>query len=274
MLTVDLAMNAYLFGCLVLLVMWAAALAALRRWRRQDLPEFWWASLSCTLLGFTEPLFVPEYWSPPSVLKWGRWDLESFVFCFAVGGVTAVLPELPAARNLFYEASYRLWLLGRRIAELFRSRLLATAAVARTGSAPFSELKLAQSELTQDNMILVAAFLGAFGTTAHLGLNVIYDTAIACVAMAVFIGWRRPNLRWQILGGGAGFALVYGVVLRIVGAVYPDFYRSHWNLSALSGIWILGAPAEEYLFALTLGLFWAPLYEAWKSASLAPVAAR
>jgi hypothetical protein len=272
MVQLDLAMNPYLFGCLVLLAAWLVGLVVVRLWRpKEHLAEFWWASLVCALLGLTEPLFVPEYWDPPSVLKLGRWDLESFLFCFAVGGITAIFPEVPAARRLFSDLSLRFWVLGRRLLGSLMKWLTGGVEPEESETSSRSEVRMTRRELTQDNMILAAAFMGAFGATAHLNLNVIYDAAIACVAMAVFIAWRRPGLRWQILSGGASFTLVYAIVLRLVGLAYPDFYARHWNLSQLSGLWILGAPAEEYLFALTLGFFWSPLYEAWKDVSKAPM---
>src|SRR3989344_1876506 len=47
--------------------------------------------------GLTEPLFVPEYWSPPSLfnlaLKTG-FDIESLIFCFAIGGIGTVAYEI------------------------------------------------------------------------------------------------------------------------------------------------------------------------------------
>jgi hypothetical protein len=265
MLEVDPTFNPYLFGCLILLAFWALALVVARRRRDAGaLREFWWSSFACALLGVTEPLFVPEYWSPPSILKLGNWDFESFPFCFAVGGIVAVLPEAPALRRLFErltDAVSEAW-------NNFKGFVMGWLTGGRPASRPETPgpaaRELTREEVVRDNLVLVAAFLGAFGATAHLGLNVIYDAALVCVAMAVLVAWWRPSLRWQILSGGFTFTLVYAVTLRVVGAVYPSFYVDHWNLGALSGRFILGAPAEEYLFALTLGLFWAPLYEAWK----------
>jgi uncharacterized integral membrane protein len=124
---------------------------------------------------------------------------------------------------------------------------------------------LPAEELRRENALLLAVFLGSFGFTAHTGLNVIYNAALASAAMGVYIAWRRPRLRWQVWSGALLFLVIYAVVLRVVGSVYPSFYADHWNLRALSGIWILDAPLEEYLFAVTLGAFWAPLYEAWRN---------
>lgn len=49
----------------------------------------WGTSLATALLGVTEPLYVPAYWNPPSLFDLAqrtRFDLESFIFCFAIGG--------------------------------------------------------------------------------------------------------------------------------------------------------------------------------------------
>ncbi len=54
----------------------------------------WRTSAFLALFGLTEPLFVPAYWNPPSLFELARrtgFDLESFIFAFAIGGVGAVL---------------------------------------------------------------------------------------------------------------------------------------------------------------------------------------
>jgi hypothetical protein len=48
------------------------------------------------LFAFTEPLFVPAYWNPPSLFGLAQhtgFDLESFIFCFAIGGLSVALYE-------------------------------------------------------------------------------------------------------------------------------------------------------------------------------------
>lgn len=259
-------MNGYLFGCLLLLAIWVATLVALRfKGQRHQISELWWASLTCALLGVTEPLFVPEYWNPPSILRVRRWDLESFLFCFAVGGLSAVVTELQPVKGflvrLYFgvESALRglLSLVSLATGGLLRARVLDQPPVSRL---------LAPEQTRLENMLLLTFFVGMFGATTHFQLNIIYDSAIVCLASAAMIAWRRPDLRWQILGGGITFTVLYAVILVAVDHFYPGFY-DHWNLQALSGKWILGAPAEEYLFAFTLGVLWAPLYEAWKRES-------
>ena len=53
-----------------------------------------WTSLFTAPFGLTEPLFVPEYWNPPSLLDLAQrtgFDIESLIFCFGIGGVGSVL---------------------------------------------------------------------------------------------------------------------------------------------------------------------------------------
>jgi len=53
-------------------------------------------SLWTSLLGLTEPLFVPEYWSPLSLFDLAQrtgFDIESLIFSFGIGGIAVVLYE-------------------------------------------------------------------------------------------------------------------------------------------------------------------------------------
>jgi hypothetical protein len=62
-----------------------------------------WASLFTMPLGATEPLFVPAYWSPPSLVDLARttgFDIESFIFAFGIGGIGAVLYNVLMGREL------------------------------------------------------------------------------------------------------------------------------------------------------------------------------
>ena len=58
------------------LLPWLAAFVAFPHYRQPMV----WASLCTAPLGLTEPLFVPAYWSPPSLLNLARttgFDIES-----------------------------------------------------------------------------------------------------------------------------------------------------------------------------------------------------
>ena len=48
----------------------------------------WRSSLVMAPFSLTEPLFVPEYWNPPSLFELAQrtgFDIESFIFSFAIG---------------------------------------------------------------------------------------------------------------------------------------------------------------------------------------------
>src|SRR3989338_3173590 len=58
--------------------------------------EMFLVSLFTMPFGLTEPLFVPEYWNPPSLFNLASttgFDIESLIFSFAIGGIGAVLYE-------------------------------------------------------------------------------------------------------------------------------------------------------------------------------------
>ena len=120
----------------------------------------------------------------------------------------------------------------------------------------------------------VAIFLGGFGFTAHLGLNVIYDAVLTCLLVGAYVAWYRPRLRWQVWAGGLIFTVIYSTVLFLTGLRYPTFYDDYWNLTALSGVRIGRAPLEEFLFAFGMGVFWAPLFESWRNERQARVTLR
>ena len=61
---------------------------------QQHRVEMWRASVSMAPFGLTEPIFVPEYWNPPSLFELAQrtgFDIESVIFTFAIGGIGTVL---------------------------------------------------------------------------------------------------------------------------------------------------------------------------------------
>ena len=81
------------------LIPWIAAYAIYPAHRKSMI----WASLLTAPFGLTEPLFVPEYWSPPSLFDLARqtgFDIESLIFSFGIGGIGAVLYNLLTGQDL------------------------------------------------------------------------------------------------------------------------------------------------------------------------------
>ncbi len=189
----------------------------------------WWASVFTAPFGLTEPLFVPEYWNPPSLFDLAQrtgFDLESVIFCFGIGGVCAVL------YNVITGASERPVEESEKGAPLHRHHYLALAS-------PFM----------------------AFAALYVLPWNPIYPGIVA-----MFIGggatiWCRPDLKGATWVGGLLFLLYYAIFLQGLGVLAPDYIGRVWNLGALSGLQIFGMPVEELLFAVGFGMYWSSVYE-------------
>ncbi len=107
---------------LILLVIWGIIRYRLKSHeiKRDMLVVDSWTSL----LGLTEPLFVPAYWSPLSLFDLARntgFDIESFIFSFAIGGIGFALymtvfpvghePKIPRDERIDARHKYHLPLL-------------------------------------------------------------------------------------------------------------------------------------------------------------------
>lgn len=207
------------------LVPWAALFVAFPQHRRPML----WASLFTTPFGLTEPLFVPEYWDPPSLFALAQrtgFDIESLIFCFGIGGVGAVLFNVIAQR-----------------------RPQAVSEEQRHGQRHrFHRLALASPFLI-------------FPVLYFLPWNPIYPSIVAMIVGAVATVLCRPDLKVATLAGAAVFLAYYVVFLVGLEVTAPNYIERVWNLDALTGVRLLGLPLEELLFAAFFGAYWAGVYE-------------
>ena len=82
----------WLFWSLILIAVWLIVYALIKN--KESRREMFLVRLWTVILGLTDPLFVPEYWNPPSLFDLARrtgFDLESLIFSFAIGGVAVGL---------------------------------------------------------------------------------------------------------------------------------------------------------------------------------------
>lgn len=222
---------AYLIASTLLLFVWLYLYWTKPKVRRKMLL----VSLFTTPLGLTEPLFIPSYWLPYTLFdlaRQTRFDLESLLFSFAVGGITAVL----------YES---LWGKSRK---------------------PVNVHEMHQGRHKFHRLALLSPFV-SFGILYFLTpLNPIYSTIIAMTIGAVATWLCRPDLLKAMLTGSFLFLGIYFFVF-LIGFVwlFPGYVEAVWNLPAISGILIAGVPIEELLFAAFVGAMWSSVYEhfAW-----------
>ena len=202
-------------------------------------------SVWTSILGLSEPFFVPAYWNPPSLFSLAQttgFDIESLIFTFSVGGIVSVIYER------LFGASYDEVDSRARMSPHHRLHLLAVL------SGP---------------LLFLALFL--FTT-----LNPIYSMAIALTGAGIFTWYCRPDLLTKMLVSGTIFGVVYFFLFLTLVIAYPDYVKVVWNLNAISGVLILGVPLEELLFAFTFGFYWSSIYEhlLWRKAVSAMSTAR
>lgn len=217
--------NPWLVFSLILLGIWLVIWLAKPRLRK----EMFWVSLFTMPFGLTEPLFVPKYWNPPSLFDLAAktgFDIESLIFSFAVGGIGAVL----------YEA----------LVEVEHKKLTA---------------KEKHSKKHRFHLLALTSPIIVFIPLLFTNLNPIYSTSIAMFVGGIAAILCRPDLKKKILVGGIAFLSLYFVFFLSFNFVYPGIVQQVWNLSAITGILILGVPLEELLFAFTFGLLWSSIYE-------------
>lgn len=192
-----------------------------------------WSSSLTALFGLTEPIFVPEYWNPPSLFDLAQhtgFDIESLVFCFGIGGVGAV----------FYNA-------------LTRKHLV-----------PMNHQERSSPRHRFHRVALGMPFV-VFAALYFLPWNPIYPGIAALFAGGVSCVLCRPDLARKTLIGGALFAGFYLSFLIALEIMAPGYIARVWNLPALSGVMIGAFPIEEILFGFGIGVYWSGVYEhlAW-----------
>ncbi len=218
---------AYFITSVLLLLAWLYLYWTKPKGRRKMLL----ISLLTAPLGLTEPLFVPSYWLPFTLFDLAsrtRFDLESLLFSFAVGGITAILYESHWGKS--------------------RKRI--------------SIHKTHQSRHRFHRLALLTPFI-SFGILYLLTpLNPIYSTILAMTVGAIATWLCRPDLLKAMITGSMLFLAIYFVVF-LIGFVwlFPGYVEAVWNLPAISGILVVGVPIEELLFAASLGAMWSSLYE-------------
>jgi hypothetical protein len=187
-------------------------------------------SLYTALLGLTEPLFVPRYWNPFTLLDLAHrtgFDLESLLFAFSIGGIAFAAYEL-----------------------LFHVRPVESIAAERD-----------KGLHRQHTLAVISAPLlfGILSVTTRL--NPIYLSAIALVAGFFATLYCRRDLWVKMIVSGGVFFTIYFFVFALFNLAFPGYVEAVWNLKAISGIRWAGIPLEELMFAFTFGLYWSSVYE-------------
>lgn len=223
----------WLIWSLILVAIWLVIYLSLRS--NADRKEMMMVSLWTSLLGLTEPLFVPAYWSPPSLfnlaLRTG-FDIESLIFSFAIGGIAVILYQ-----------------------RIFRNK-----------EAPMSASEHRSPRHRFHLIALLSAPVIFVILLVATSLNPLHSAIIAMIIGGLAAWYCRPDLKKKMIVSAFLFLGLYFVYFLTLLAISPGYVERVWNLKAISGILILGIPLEELLFALSFGFIWSSIYEhlTWK----------
>ncbi len=219
---------AWFLWSLLFLAAWFVVYAFLRskEGRREMLVVSLWTSLT----GLTEPFFVPSYWNPPSLFDLAHrtgFDIESFIFAFAVGGLAVVMYER------IFRTAHKNIAMHERMSTRHRFHIISISA-------------------TPVLFLLLVIFAP---------INPIYSAVIAMTAGGFSAWYCRPDLKTKMLVSALLFLVFYAIFFWVLIASYPGYVAQVWNLKAISGILIFRIPLEELLFAVSFGFVWSSLYE-------------
>lgn len=187
------------------------------------------ASLATSLLGLSEPIFVPEYWNPPSLFDLAQrtgFDIESLIFCFSIGGIGAVMYNAIANRRL--------------------------------GEVPHAERHNRRHRWHR--LAITAPFL-SFPVLYFLPWNPIYPGIVSLAIGGIANVLCRPDLLRNTLIGGVLFLFLYAVFMLLLVFFAPGYIEQVWNLPGISGVLLGSIPLEELAFGFAFGLYWAGIYE-------------
>jgi hypothetical protein len=202
------------------------------RWPRYRL-LMWWSSLLAVPFGLSEPFFLLHYWHPPSLFNLTHTvhaDLETFLFCFSIGGTASVGYHVVTGRPL---------VLRPRVARDDRSLVRYSLAL--------------------------AVPVPAFGAALLLTGEIIWAGVAGFLAGVVGRLASRPDLAAKTLEGGALFFGYYAMMLFLLTRMEPGYIDLAWNAHGPAAVRWFGLPLTELLFGLCFGLYWSGLVEqlAW-----------
>ena len=211
----------YLVGTLFFFMAWMLCLLVGTRYRRQSL----WGSVVSAPFALTSILFIPQYWTPPSLLNLDaryKVGIEDFLWAAAVGGIASVIGEMVLEERLT-----------RTRKETHKKYF-----------APFLLL----------GILLVILQLWHPGKT-------IYNMIAALSVCALVILLLRPDLCPVQAVGALTFTVLYWMLFELLLRLYPNFIAQFYTVKNLLGIYVLGVPVEELLFAASGGAVWSVAYE-------------
>jgi hypothetical protein len=211
----------YLVGVALFWIAWLVCFIAGSQYRS----EIRWGTLIAAPMALTSLLFVPQYWTPPSLFNLDqkiRVGIEDFLWAAAVGGMAAAIGEVS---------------LKEKLQVLRKSR---------------------HTRHYLPAVIVVASFVAL--ELWHPGKTML-NCIVAFAVGDIVIAFLRSDLIELMIVGAFNFTVLYFFLFVCVLSLYPEFVDRYYNHPNLLGIYIAGVPIEELMFAATGGALWSVAYE-------------
>ena len=173
------------------------------------------------LVGFTDPLFIPQYYNPVYFDKtvFLRVDFFVILFSFLFGGIASVIYEEVMRRKAWKSSKHPL-------------------------------LKY---------LIFIGPILFLF-LHRLTDLNTIYVLLIATLSMLTVVLLSRKDLLFDALLSGLFMGTLYAVLLGLYIFVFPDQLKI-WNFNSFPQILVINVPHFEIIWGFMTGAFLGPFYE-------------
>ncbi|MFB6190103.1 MAG: lycopene cyclase domain-containing protein [Candidatus Nanohaloarchaea archaeon] len=216
-------MHQYLVGTLILLVPWTAFYAYREDLRRKII----FSSLLCLPTGVLELLYVPGYWNPQPLLAFSamglHFDIESFIYAFAIGGVAAGAYETLMGKHL----------------------------------EPVQEIKD-----ESHSMVLVGLIVSTVAIFSTVFDSFMFPTLAGLAVGSLSIVTMRHDLLEESILGGALFLAIHSMTILLLDPLlFQGWVTKTWTVSGFLGRELFTLPYGDMLFSFLFGTFWTPLYE-------------
>ena len=110
-------------------------------------------------------------------------------------------------------------------------------------------------------LALIVGIAAAFVFQLIFLVNQIYPFIVFTFVGALVLCIERKDLIKHSLVGGVTFTLLYALAFILFNLIFPDFVSHSYHLENLIGLTLFGVPVEEFFYAFSFGLLWAPFYE-------------
>ncbi len=167
--------------------------------------------------GFCAILFVPEYWDPVQLFRFGAGP-EDLIFSFSNGGL--------------------IWLV---VVAIHSGRSL--------------EPRIEPCFLLRRWVVLTLGFSILWIPLLAVGLDVMRSSILAALLVLAALIRQRPELLPIASAGAALFGIPYTLLCGLLFRLFPGFLEQ-WSHANLSGWFVLGVPLEETAWALAWGATW------------------